>query len=181
MLKTYYLPLCIAILLLVGLGGFLFRPVAPSSFSTPSLFKPFPLPAFTLPSLTEKNAYVTHTSILHPDRYSLINIFASWCAACRIEHPFLMELAKDKNIALYGINWKDTRANAENLLQTAGDPYKAVGWDYEGKTVIDLGITGAPETLLVSPEGFIIYRYPGPLTPDVFTTFFLPLMEPHNE
>jgi cytochrome c biogenesis protein CcmG/thiol:disulfide interchange protein DsbE len=97
---------------------------------------------------------------------SLVNVFASWCGPCRLEHPVLQELAKDKRFRLVGINYKDKPDNARQFLEDVGNPYAAIGVDARGRTGIDWGVYGVPETFLVGDDGVIRYKYVGPLTDD---------------
>lgn len=95
---------------------------------------------------------------------TLVNIFASWCGPCRLEHPLLMELAKDQRIRLVGINYKDAPANARKFLEDLGNPYAAIGVDERGRTGIDFGVYGVPETFIVDGEGVIRYKFIGPIS-----------------
>lgn len=93
-----------------------------------------------------------------------INIFASWCAPCRDEHPVLLVLAKDPRVRLWGINYKDKPENARRFLGALGNPYEAVGADGSGRTGIDFGVYGVPETFFIGADGRVIYKHVGPLT-----------------
>lgn len=95
---------------------------------------------------------------------TLVNIFASWCGPCRLEHPQLMDLAKDERIRLVGINYKDQPANARKFLDDLGNPYAAIGVDDRGRTGIDFGVYGVPETFIVDGAGIIRYKFIGPIS-----------------
>ncbi len=97
-------------------------------------------------------------------RVTLVNIFASWCAPCHAEHPFLMELSRDNRIRLMGINQKDTPENARRFLGAKGNPYAAVGVDPNGRGSIEWGVYGVPETFIVKGDGTISHKLVGPLT-----------------
>ena len=97
-------------------------------------------------------------------KVTLVNVFASWCVPCRQEHPVLTELAKDQRIRVVGINYKDQPGNARSFLTDLGNPYAAIGVDERGRTAIDWGVYGVPETFLVGPDGVIRYKFIGPLT-----------------
>lgn len=107
---------------------------------------------------------------------ALVNIWASWCAPCRQEHPLLMELAKDPRITLVGLNYKDTPENARRFLGQYGLPYAAVGVDPRGRAAIDWGVYGVPETFVLDREGNIVHKFVGPLTPQAITGTLLPLI-----
>ncbi len=141
--------------------------------------RPHPLinkdvPAFNLP-LALKNIHGFSSQDLKGG-YNLINIFASWCATCKIEHKFLEQLNKQKIINIYGIAWRDKEKDLENFIKENGNPYKKIGNDFNGKTIISLGVTGAPESFLISPEGKIIAHYSGALNEDIWNSKFKPLI-----
>lgn len=106
----------------------------------------------------------------------LLNVWASWCVACREEHPLLMEMAETKRIAIYGLDYKDTDAEALQVLVAMGNPYKAVLTDVDGKIGIDYGVYGVPETYLIDKAGVIRYKQIGPLTPEILLTKIVPLL-----
>ncbi len=108
---------------------------------------------------------------------TLVNVWASWCAPCRQEHPFLMELAKDKRFVIAGLNHKDDPSNARAFLAELGDPYRVIGVDPNGRTSIDWGVYGVPETFLVDQEGIIRLKHVGPLTADAVRTVLMPAIE----
>lgn len=97
-------------------------------------------------------------------KVTLVNIFASWCAPCREEHPKLLELSKDARIRLVGINYKDEPDNARRFLGALGNPYAAIGTDQAGRAAIDWGVYGVPETFVISRAGLILYKHVGPIT-----------------
>ncbi|MEO1747806.1 MAG: DsbE family thiol:disulfide interchange protein [Pseudomonadota bacterium] len=119
------------------------------------------------------------TSSVLEGKLSLVNVWASWCAPCREEHPFLMELAADGRVQVVGLNYKDTPKNASRFLATLGNPFAAVGADDNGRTAINWGVYGVPENFLVSAEGTIIWKHVGPLTPGVMQNDLLPLLDKH--
>ena len=96
----------------------------------------------------------------------LVNIFGSWCAPCRAEHPVLMQLARDKRLKIVGVNYKDDPGNALRFLGALGNPYSRVGVDPKGRVAIDWGFYGIPESLLVDADGTVRHKVIGPLTPD---------------
>ncbi|MEL7537901.1 MAG: DsbE family thiol:disulfide interchange protein [Pseudomonadota bacterium] len=119
------------------------------------------MPAFELPSLLERD--VTISSEAFRGEYLLVNVWASWCFACRQEHDFLLSLARRGEIRILGLNWRDTEPAAKNWLNELGDPYDVIVFDGEGRTGIDFGVYGAPESFLVDPNGQIVAKHIGPL------------------
>lgn len=97
-------------------------------------------------------------------RITAVNIFASWCGPCRDEHPVLLMLAQDPRLRLWGINYKDKPDNARRFLGALGNPYQAVGADVSGRTGIDFGVYGVPETFFIGADGRVLYKHVGPLT-----------------
>jgi len=108
---------------------------------------------------------------------TLVNFFASWCEPCRDEHAVLMRLVKDGDAALYGIAYKDKPADTQKFLQQLGDPYRGVGLDESGRTAIDFGVYGVPETYVIDKEGRIRLRHVGPLTEADVAHELLPLLK----
>ncbi|MFH1517367.1 MAG: DsbE family thiol:disulfide interchange protein [Pseudomonadota bacterium] len=108
---------------------------------------------------------------------ALVNVWASWCVPCRQEHPILLELSRDPRIVLVGINYKDKNENALRFLDELGNPFAAVGIDPAGKSAIDWGVYGIPETYLVAPDGTILFKQIGPFTEDSLRDKLLPAIE----
>jgi cytochrome c biogenesis protein CcmG/thiol:disulfide interchange protein DsbE len=127
-----------------------------------------PAPDFTLPALeglSRGGAPVPGfgRADLGQGRVTLVNVFASWCAPCHAEHPFLMDLAQDSRLRLVGINQKDQAENARRFLGAKGNPYAAVGVDASGRASIEWGVYGVPETFIVRGDGTIAYKLVGPI------------------
>lgn len=108
-------------------------------------------------------------------RTTIVNVWASWCAPCRQEHPALMDLAKDDGVRVVGINYKDKPENARRFLGALGNPFAAIGVDSNGRTAIDWGVYGVPETFIIGPDGTIRYKHVGPLTPETLPPFMVAL------
>lgn len=106
----------------------------------------------------------------------VINFFASWCVPCRVEHPLLMRLAAGGKVRLYGIAYKDKPEDSVRLLAQMGDPYKAIGVDRDGRTGLDFGVYGVPETYVLDAAGHIRKRFVGPLTAAAVEKELLPLV-----
>nr|MDT0254005.1 DsbE family thiol:disulfide interchange protein [Endozoicomonas sp.] len=124
----------------------------------PSALLDSPLPAFTLATVKDPARVVTRDDLL--GEVALINVWATWCPACRIEHPYLVELAS-KGVPIYGVNYKDDQAEARKWLKTLHDPYRFSINDQDGLLGIDLGVYGAPETYLIDHLGVIRYKHVG--------------------
>ncbi len=108
---------------------------------------------------------------LRGDRVTILNVWASWCAPCRVEHPHLMALASDPSVRLVGIDYKDKPETARRFLGTFGNPFAAVGFDELGRAGIELGVYGVPETFVIDRAGTIRHRHVGPLTPETLPAF----------
>ena len=96
-------------------------------------------------------------------RYTLINFWASWCAPCRVEHPYLMQLSKEKNLEILGVNFKDKKINASKFLNELGNPYNYMAKDIKGKQSVNFGIYGIPESILINNETIVLKKFIGPL------------------
>ncbi|MEQ9053845.1 MAG: DsbE family thiol:disulfide interchange protein, partial [Roseovarius confluentis] len=108
---------------------------------------------------------------------TLVNIFGSWCVACQVEHPFLMELKKAGTVPIFGIDWRETnRTDGPAWLKRFGNPYTRIGDDPNSKAAIAFGVTGAPETFVVDHRGIIRYKHIGPLNRDVWRRTLLPVV-----
>ena len=107
----------------------------------------------------------------------ILNVWASWCVACREEHPLLVEFAKRRVVPVYGLNYKDQRGDAKAWLARFGNPYDASLFDDEGRVGIDFGVYGVPETFVIDQNGVIRMKHIGPLTPEVIATKIEPLLK----
>ncbi len=164
--------------LFAGLAGiFLMRlesTVSPDA--VPSVLIGKPAPDFSLPALDGAGLPGLARADL-AGHLTLVNIFASWCVPCRQEHPVLERLAKDSRIRLVGIDYKDKPENVLTFLNEMGNPYAAIGVDEVGRTFIDWGAYGVPETYLVGPDGIIARKYIGPLTDESVARDLMPEIE----
>ncbi len=134
-----------------------------------------PAPEFDLPPLRDGGPGLAKKDL--GGEVKLINVFASWCLPCRIEHPLLMRFA-EKNIApLYGLNYKDKKKDALAWLDELGDPYARIGSDLSGRAGIEWGVYGVPETYIIGRDGRIRYRHVGPISARAFKQTILPLIE----
>lgn len=147
---------------------FLYRLMTNPGDAVPSALIGKPVPEFSMPpvpELTRDGQSVPGVSSADlKGHVTLVNVFASWCAPCRDEHPLLVELAKDTRFRVVGLNYKDQPENARRFLGALGNPYVAVGSDLAGRTAIDWGVYGVPETFIVGKTGLILHKHIGPLT-----------------
>lgn len=171
---AFYLPL----LLFTALAGiFLVRLFSGDPARLPSALIGKPVPAFALPAIEGTSIPGLASADLAQERVSLVNVFASWCAPCHQEHPFLMQLAKDGRFDIHGINQKDKPENARRFLGQLGNPYKRVGVDTDGRASIEWGVYGVPETFLVSRDGRILHKHVGPLNEEIIRLKLMPEIE----
>jgi len=170
----HLLPLAIFIIV----AGFLFVGLSlnPRDIGSTRLDKG--APEFNLPTVMDPATTLSEQDFL--GQVSLFNAWASWCVSCRYEHPLLMELANRTDIPIYGLNYKDTRLEAQQLLTRQGNPYRASAFDAEGRVGIDWGLTGTPETFVVDQQGIVRYKHTGPLTVEVLEREIFPLMQELN-
>ena len=113
----------------------------------------------------DKDTFYTENDFKN-SKYTLINFWASWCGQCQVEHPILMKLSKEKNLRIFGVNFKDSKNNATKFLDNLGNPYYQIAGDQDGKQSIRFGIYGIPESILVNSELIILKKYIGPLNLD---------------
>ena len=116
-------------------------------------------PDFNLGSLSDESRLLTKRDIIKLP--ALINVWATWCIACRVEHPFLMKLKEESRLTIYGLNYKDNKLKALDLLERDGNPFEFSIYDFEGRLAIDLGVYGAPETFFIDKNGLIRERHVG--------------------
>ncbi|MGE8247824.1 MAG: DsbE family thiol:disulfide interchange protein [Stenotrophomonas bentonitica] len=169
----------IGVLFFFGLLGLMIYGVmksgAPDRDVLPSALIGKPAPAFELPVLHDPHIKVSSTE-LRGAPY-VLNVWGSWCAACRDEHPILTRFAETKRVRVIGYNWKDEPADALRWLEQLGNPFVLVLSDIEGRTAIDWGITAAPETFLVDASGVVRWKYSGALSQRVIDTQLIPELE----
>ena len=141
----------------------------------PSPLIGLPVPDFSLPTLNSNAETLTSKQL--PKGPIILNVWASWCRACQVEHPLLTELAKRQYTKIIGINYKDDRKQGLAWLRAHGDPYELSLFDPKGSFGLDLGVYGVPETFLVNSEGIIEYKHVGPLTPEIVKKHIIPFLE----
>ena len=137
-----------------------------------------PAPAFELARLDDPAQKITRADLL--GQVWILNVWASWCVACRQEHPLLVDFAKRTTVPLYGLNYKDKRNDGLAWLARFGDPYKASLFDIDGRVGIDFGVYGVPETFVIDKQGVIRFKQIGPVTPEVLRDQIEPLLKQLN-
>ncbi|NBD96056.1 MAG: DsbE family thiol:disulfide interchange protein [Gammaproteobacteria bacterium] len=134
-----------------------------------------PMPQFSLPGLHDPDTVTSRADLVGEP--FILNVWGSWCWACRAEHPFVERLGNEAPIELIGFNWKDERDDAMEWLGRFGDAWDRHLVDFEGKVAIDLGVYGAPETFLIDHEGVIRHKHIGPIDANVFNDLMERAME----
>jgi len=129
-------------------------------------------PTFTTPVLNDDSRKFDSAEL--KGRWSLFNVWGTWCGECRAEHTALLEIAKRGEVRVIGLDWKDEDPTATQWLQELGNPYDVVATDRDGRIAIDWGVYGAPESFLVNPQGVVVYKFVGALTLEAWEKEFLP-------
>jgi cytochrome c biogenesis protein CcmG/thiol:disulfide interchange protein DsbE len=150
---------------------FAFRLGAGDPSRVPSALIGRPVPDFALPPLPGGVIPGLASRDLKGGGVTIVNVWASWCGPCRIEHPLLMDLAKQPGLRLVGMSYKDKPEASARFLQLLGNPFSAIGVDESGRTGIDWGVYGVPETFIVGSDGTIRHKHVGPLTPEAMPAF----------
>jgi cytochrome c biogenesis protein CcmG/thiol:disulfide interchange protein DsbE len=158
----------------VVLAGFLFVGLRLDPREVPSPLIDKPAPLFTLPQLHDPEKKFSVADM--KGQVWLLNVWASWCVSCRQEHPVLMDLARQNIVPIYGLDYKDKRADGIAWLQDGGDPYVLSVSDTEGRIGIDYGVYGVPETYVIDKQGVIRHKHTGPVTMQSLRDKILPLV-----
>jgi cytochrome c biogenesis protein CcmG/thiol:disulfide interchange protein DsbE len=157
----------------IGLSGVLGWGLTRNPGELPSTLIGWQVPRFNLPPVQGRTLGLSDADLR--GEVSLVNFFASWCVACRAEHPLLMAMAR--TVTIHGINYEDAPPDAARWLDTLGDPYTRTGADRDGRVGIEWGLYGVPETYVVSADGRVTYKLAGPLTEQIRNATILPLIE----
>ena len=144
----------------------------------PSPFIDKPAPAFRLEQLHDAKLGFTPEEMR--GKVWLLNVWASWCVSCRVEHPLLVEMSRQKLVPIVGLNYKDQREDGVRWLAKFGDPYMLSAHDLEGRVGIDYGVYGVPETFVIDKQGVIRYKQIGPITPEALDKTIVPLIRKLN-
>jgi cytochrome c biogenesis protein CcmG/thiol:disulfide interchange protein DsbE len=174
-MNRFLLPL-FGFLVLVGFLAAGLR-LDPKIIPSPLIDKP--APDFSVPTLFEATNTIGTNNL--QGQVWLFNVWASWCAACRVEHPLINALSEQKLLTIVGLNYKDERADAKNWLSTFGNPYNIIAYDLDGDVGIDYGVYGVPESFLVDKKGHIRYKQIGPFTQQDIDEQLIPMIKTLNK
>jgi len=166
-----FLPL----ILVIALGVVLYRGLSLNPQDMPSALVGKTMPEFALSILKDGNKTVSKTDL--SGDIVLLNVWATWCPTCKYEHPYLVDIAKNPQVTLYGLNYKDDREAAQEWLTHYKDPYQFSIFDEEGTLGLDLGVFGAPETFVIDHHGVIRKRFAGAIDTRVWRKEFEPLIK----
>jgi len=169
-MNRFVVPLGVFALLVVVLWIGVLRSPEKSNIPSPLIGKP--APQFQLPNLTDPAAVVDSKQLR--GRWYIFNVWGTWCSGCRAEHAQLLAMQQATTVPIVGLNWKDDEAQALQWLAQLGNPYTTIAVDKEGRIAIDWGVYGAPETFLVDPNGIVVHKHIGPLTPEAWARDFVP-------
>ena len=168
----------VPLLVFVALAAFLAVGLTRDPREVPSPFIDKPAPAFSLTRLHEP------ASSFSPEQMKgkvwLLNVWASWCVSCRVEHPLLVEMARRNEVPIVGLDYKDERDAGLQWLSKMGNPYLVSAFDVDGQVGIDYGVYGVPETFVIDKQGVIRYKQIGPITPEALEQKILPLIRKLN-
>ena len=162
----------------IALAAFLAVGLTRDPREVPSPFIGKAAPDFRLAQVADEKLAFTPADM--KGKVWLLNVWASWCATCRVEHPVLVEMSKRNVVPIVGLNYKDRREDAMQWLRRYGDPYALSAYDIDGKVGIDYGVYGAPETFVIDKQGVIRYKQIGAITPEALETKILPLLRELN-
>jgi cytochrome c biogenesis protein CcmG/thiol:disulfide interchange protein DsbE len=157
---------------------FLWRGLSLDPHEVPSPLIDKPAPRFALPRLDDASGVIRRDDML--GKVWMLNVWASWCVACREEHHTLVAFSKEKRVPIIGLNYKDNRGDGLGWLGQFGNPYDVSAFDHDGRVGIDFGVYGVPETFVIDKAGVIRFKQIGPLTDEVIQTRIEPLLKQLN-
>ncbi|MBK5968742.1 MULTISPECIES: DsbE family thiol:disulfide interchange protein [Thiorhodovibrio] len=165
----------VPLIIFAALAGLLLYGLGQDPREVPSPLIGKAAPEFELPDLLDPSRTVSNADL--DGQISLVNVWASWCSACRAEHGTLMELARSNDFQLIGLNWKDEKTDALTVMRMTGNPYTLIGYDPDNSAGIDWGVYGAPETFVVDRNGIIRHKHIGAIDPVVWEETLAPIIE----
>ncbi len=164
--RIFPLTLLGLVVIFVAVAGYFLTKPDFNPSSIPSALVSQPVPEFALEPIDGVDTPGLTTADLKGQGLTLVNVFASWCGPCRAEHPILTRMGQDQDLRIVAINYKDQPAAAADWLEELGNPYELIGSDFSGRAGIEWGVTGVPETFIVSNDGIVLHRFPGPVVGD---------------
>jgi cytochrome c biogenesis protein CcmG/thiol:disulfide interchange protein DsbE len=170
----FLIPLGLLLVLVLFLGAGL--RLDPREVPSPLIGKT--APGFALTALEQPERTIKRDDLL--GKVWMLNVWASWCTSCRVEHPLLLEFAQKNLLPIYGLNYKDERVAGIKWLRNFGNPYTHSLFDHDGRVGIDWGVYGVPETFIIDQQGVVRYKHIGVLTPEVLRTRIEPLVRKLN-
>ncbi|WP_299769596.1 DsbE family thiol:disulfide interchange protein [uncultured Pseudoteredinibacter sp.] len=171
------LKLFVPLAIFVALAALLWKGLSLDPTAMPSALKDKAFPQFSLPILKDEQQLKNQSDL--KGQVTLVNVWATWCVVCRVEHPYLLELA-EQGVRIVGVNYKDQPDAARQWLKDLKDPYAFSVMDRDGRLGLDLGVFGAPESYLVDQQGFIRHKHVGVVDDKVWARDFLPIIEQLN-
>jgi len=168
----------VPLVLFLALCGFFFVGLYRDPHEVPSPLVDKPAPAFKVEQLHQSQLAFAPEDM--KGKVWLLNVWASWCVSCRVEHPLLVEMSKQKVVPIVGLNYKDKRDDGVQWLAKFGNPYILSAFDVDGKVGIDYGVYGVPETFVIDKQGVIRYKQIGPITPEALEKTIMPLIRKLN-
>jgi cytochrome c biogenesis protein CcmG/thiol:disulfide interchange protein DsbE len=172
-MKKYLIP----IIAFALIGGLLWKGLSLDPKRIPSPLIGKALPDFSLARVTKPKKVVSPKDLY--GRVYLLNVWASWCVACRQEHPLLMEMQRSKLVTIIGLNYKDKQKDARGFLSELGNPYEMSLADVSGRVGIDLGVYGVPETFVIDKQGIIRHKHIGPINEKALIEEIMPVVRQH--
>lgn len=165
----------IPLIIFIVVAGFLYKGLSLNPREVPSPFINKPAPDFSLQKLDNMSEQFSNKDML--GKVWLLNVWASWCVACRQEHPLLVQMARRGTVPIYGLNYKDAPTQARQWLKQHGDPYVLSAVDYQGNVGIDYGVYGVPETFVIDKRGIIRHKVIGPVSFNILNECVMPLVK----
>jgi cytochrome c biogenesis protein CcmG, thiol:disulfide interchange protein DsbE len=176
-MNRFLIPLGVFGLLVIVLAIGIAHSPDKGTIVSPLLNKP--APEFSLPNLMDASQKVQSSDLR--GHWYVFNVWGTWCYECRAEHNTLLEMRHQDVVPIIGMDWRDSESDALGWIQQLGNPYEAIAVDRDGRTAIDWGVYGAPETFLVNDKGIVVYKYVGAMTRQVWEKQFLSRLPPRPE
>ncbi|MBB1268708.1 DsbE family thiol:disulfide interchange protein [Shewanella sp. SR44-3] len=173
------LILFVPLMIFLGMGFFLYKGLFLNPKVLESALEGKPVPYFELEQLEQSDKVITNKDLI--GKVAMLNVWGTWCPACKYEHPYLMVLARNKQIPIYGINYRDERDMALEELKLQGNPYEINIFDKDGRLGLDLGVYGAPESFLIDHQGIVRYRFAGPIDQRIWADTLYPIVKTLQE